>query len=189
VVWRGCIDCPLCIGCRWHQSISTKSFNVANLACDVAQLQPASLVEHEEFFCVTCFVNSSKIISYIKSIWCVYRTLGGGFARIVDKCCYIWCYEARRLPCIHVKCYFVVDNSWLPGIWHSRRICSLRICGLPVVWTRARGRTLCGAWKIDIWWNKEMASGESQVSICGSEVASHAKPRAISVEKQLQYAA
>jgi hypothetical protein len=47
---------------------STKPFNVVNLACDIAQLQPASLVEHEEFFCITCFANSWKTISYIKSI-------------------------------------------------------------------------------------------------------------------------
>jgi hypothetical protein len=47
---------------------STKPFNVVNLACDVAQLQLASLIEHEEFSCVTCFANSWKIISYIKSI-------------------------------------------------------------------------------------------------------------------------
>jgi hypothetical protein len=40
---------------------------------------------------------------------------------------------------------------------------------LPVVWTKAGGGTFCGAWKTYIWWNKEMASGESEVSICSIE--------------------
>ena len=54
------MECPLCIGYRWRQPISTKLFNVVNLACDVAQLQHASLVEHEEFFCVTYLLSPQK---------------------------------------------------------------------------------------------------------------------------------
>jgi hypothetical protein len=51
------------------------------------------------------------------------------------------------------------------------RIWSPRIRGLPVVWTRVGGGTFCGARKTDIRWNKEMASEESQVSICSNERA------------------
>jgi hypothetical protein len=55
---------------------STKPFNVVNLACDVAQLQPASLVEHEEFFVLLAFlipgkqsVTSEVYMEHLVCIW------------------------------------------------------------------------------------------------------------------------
>jgi len=116
-------------------------------------------------------IYSMQIVSHIRGVWCIFRTIGWRVAIIMVWSSMLSCPQAHGIKEFYSERNLSLDNSWFPWLWHNGKNGISRLCCMSYMWPKFPGWTLCKVRQTYIYSNEEMVDIKAPIQVNMNEIS------------------